>query len=121
TIKGEGKLVAKDRIEVTDAAGAKSTVEAKAFVPATGSRVESLPVAPVDDKVVLSSDSILSLDRVPESLLIIGCGAVGVEFASIYHSFGSKVILVEREPRLVPIEDPEISEALLRAFTRQGM
>jgi dihydrolipoamide dehydrogenase len=78
-------------------------------------------MAPVDGRIVLSSDDILSLDRVPETLLVIGAGAVGVEFASIYHSFGSKVILVEREPRLVPIEDPEISEALLRAFTRQGM
>jgi len=58
---------------------------------------------------------------VPESLLVIGAGAVGVEFASIYHSFGSKVVLVEREPRLVPIEDAEISDALQRAFTRQGM
>jgi dihydrolipoamide dehydrogenase len=121
TIKGQGTLVAKDRIEVTDAAGAKSVVEAGALVLATGSRVGSLSVAPVDDKVVLSSDSILSLDRVPESLLVIGAGAVGVEFASIYHSFGSKIILVEREPRLVPIEDVEISEALLRSFTRQGM
>ena len=121
TIRGEGRLKAKDRIEVTDAAGAKSEVSAGAIVLATGSRVGSLPMAPVDGSVVLSSDDILSLDRVPESLLVIGAGAVGVEFASIYHSFGSKVILVEREPRLVPIEDPEISEALQRAFTRQGM
>ena len=121
TIKGEGRLRAKDRIEVTDAGGARSEVQAGAIVLATGSRVGSLPIAKVDDKVILSSDSILSLDRVPESLLVIGAGAVGVEFASIYHSFGSKVILIEREPRLVPIEDPEISEALLRSFTRQGM
>jgi dihydrolipoamide dehydrogenase len=121
TIKGEGRLKAKDRIEVTDPAGAKSEVTASAIVLATGSRVGSLPVAPVDGRVVVSSDEILSLDRVPESLLVIGAGAVGVEFASIYHSFGSKVVLVEREPRLVPIEDVEISEALLRSFTRQGM
>ncbi|HZI89890.1 MAG TPA: dihydrolipoyl dehydrogenase, partial [Candidatus Polarisedimenticolia bacterium] len=121
TIKGEGRLRAKDRIEVTDPGGAKNEVRAGAIVLATGSRVGSLPMAPVDGKVVLSSDDILSLDRVPETLLVIGAGAVGVEFASIYHSFGSKVILVEREPRLVPIEDTEISEALLRAFTRQGM
>src|SRR6267378_1621503 len=121
TIKGKGSLKAKDRIEVTDAAGAKSEVGARAIVLATGSRVGSLPMAPVDGKVVLSSDDILSLDRVPESLLVIGAGAVGVEFASINHSFGSKVILVEKEPRLVPLEDAEISEALQRAFTRQGM
>ena len=121
TVKGEGRLKAKDRIEVTDAAGVKSEVAAGAIVLATGSSVGSLPMAPVDGRIVLSSDDILSLDRVPESLLVIGAGAVGVEFASIYHSFGSKVILVEREPRLVPVEDPEISEALQRAFTRQGM
>jgi dihydrolipoamide dehydrogenase len=121
TIKGEGRLKAKDRIEVTDAAGAKSEIVASAIVLATGSKVGSLPMAPVDGKIVLSSDDILSLDRVPESLLVIGAGAVGVEFASIYRSFGSKVILVEREPRLVPIEDAEISEALQRSFTRQGM
>ena len=121
TIKGEGRLKGKDVIEVTDAAGQKSEVRAKAIVLATGSKVGSLPMAPVDGRIVLSSDDILSLDRVPESLLVIGAGAVGVEFASIYHSFGSKVILVEREPRLVPIEDVEISDALLRSFTRQGM
>ncbi len=107
TVKGEGRLKAKDRIEVTAPDGTKSEVQAGAIVLATGSRVGTLPVAPVD--------------RVPQSLLVIGAGAVGVEFASIYHSFGSKVILVEREPRLVPIEDQEISEALLRSFTRQGM
>ncbi len=121
TIKGEGRLKAKDLIEVTDAAGMKSEVRAKAVVLATGSRVGSLPMVPVDGKIVLSSDNILSLDRVPESLLVIGAGAVGVEFASIYHAFGSKVILVEKEPRLVPVEDVEISDALHRAFTRQGM
>jgi len=121
TVKGEGRLKAKDRIEVTAPDGTKSELQAGAIVLATGSRVGTLPVAPVDGKIVVSSDDILSLDRVPQSLLVIGAGAVGVEFASIYHSFGSKVILVEREPRLVPIEDVEISEALLRSFTRQGM
>jgi len=121
TIKGQGRIRAKDRIEVTDSVGNRSEVQAGAIVIATGSRVGSLPMAPVDGRVVLSSDDILSLDHVPESILVIGAGAVGVEFASIYHSFGSKVILVEREPRLVPLEDAEISEALLRSFTRQGM
>ncbi|TMQ62326.1 MAG: dihydrolipoyl dehydrogenase [Candidatus Eisenbacteria bacterium] len=121
TIKGTGRVKAKDRIAVTDAVGGTSEVQAGAIVLATGSSVGSLPVAPVDGRVVLSSDDILSLDRVPESLLVIGAGAVGVEFASIYHSFGSKIILIEREPRLMPLEDAEISEALHRSFTRQGM
>ena len=121
TVKGFGSFVAPGRIEVKDAAGAKSTVEAKAAIVATGSRVGSLPMAPVDGRIVLSSDEILSLDRVPETLLVIGAGAVGVEFASIYHSFGSKVTLIERLPRIVPVEDEEVSEALLRSFSRQGM
>jgi dihydrolipoamide dehydrogenase len=121
TIKGNGKLAGPGRIEVRDAGGGVTSVEAKAAILATGSRVGSLPMVPVDGRVVLSSDDILSLDRVPESLLVIGAGAVGVEFASIYLAFGSKVTLIEKEPRLVPLEDQEVSEALLRSFTRQGM
>jgi len=121
TIKGQGKFLVPGRIEVRDDAGVTTTVEAKAAILATGSRVGSLPMAPVDGRVVLSSDDILSLDRVPESLLVIGAGAVGVEFASIYLVFGSKVTLIEKESRLVPLEDQEVSEALLRSFARQGM
>lgn len=121
TIKGTGSFQGPTRVEVKDAAGAVSTVEAKAVILATGSRVGSLPMAPVDGRVVFSSDDILGLTRLPESLLVIGAGAVGVEFASIYLSFGSKVILIERLPRLVPVEDEEVSDALLRSFTRQGM
>ncbi|HSQ59727.1 MAG TPA: dihydrolipoyl dehydrogenase [Acidobacteriota bacterium] len=121
TVRGAGRLVARDRIEVRDPAGGLATVEASAIVLATGSRVGSLPMAPVDGRVVLSSDDVLGLDRVPESLLVIGAGAVGVEFASIYHTFGSKVILIERESRLLPIEDADLGEALKRSFTRQGM
>ncbi|MBI4364195.1 MAG: dihydrolipoyl dehydrogenase, partial [Candidatus Latescibacteria bacterium] len=121
TLKGEGRLKAKDRIEITDSTGGKREITAGAIVLATGSHVGSLPMVPVDGRVVLSSDDILSLDRVPESLLVIGAGAVGVEFASIYHSFGSKVILIEKEPRLVPLEDADVAEALKRSFTRQGI
>jgi len=121
TLKGTGKLKSAQSIEVKMADGSVQTVEAGAIVLATGSKVGSLPMAPVDGRVVISSDDILSLDRVPESLLVIGAGAVGVEFASIYHAFGSKITLIERMPRLVPIEDEDVSQALLRSFTRQGM
>src|SRR6266850_382003 len=121
TVKGTGTLKARDAIEVRDASGATSMVQAGHVVLATGSRVGSLPMVKVDGRVVLSSDDILSLDRVPESLLVIGAGAVGVEFASIYQAFGSKVILIEREPRIVPLEDADVSEALRRSFQRQGM
>jgi dihydrolipoyl dehydrogenase len=118
-IAGTGSVVAPDRIRVNGSTNAE--VEAGALVIATGSTVGSLPMVLVDHRVVLSSDDVLGLDRVPESLLVIGAGAVGVEFASIYHTFGSKVTLIEKEPRLVPLEDAEISEALLRSFRRQGM
>jgi dihydrolipoamide dehydrogenase len=121
TVRGTGRLTARDRIEVRRPDAGLQTVEASAIVLATGSRVGSLPMAPVDGRVVLSSDDVLGLDRVPESLLVIGAGAVGVEFASIYHTFGSKVILIEREPRLLPIEDADLGEALKRSFTRQGI
>ncbi|HTK68348.1 MAG TPA: dihydrolipoyl dehydrogenase [Candidatus Eisenbacteria bacterium] len=121
TLKGTGKLKSAQSIEVKMADGSVQTVEAGAIVLATGSKVGSLPMAPVDGRVVISSDDILSLDHVPESLLVIGAGAVGVEFASIYHAFGSKITLIERMPRLVPIEDEDVSQALLRSFTRQGM
>jgi dihydrolipoamide dehydrogenase len=121
TIKGQGKFLAPTRLEVRDASGGVSTVEAKAVILATGSRVGSLPMVTVDGRVVLSSDDIVSLDRVPESLLVIGSGAVGVEFASIYLAFGSKITLIEKLPRLVPLEDEEVSAALLRSFQRQGM
>lgn len=121
SVKGTGRFLTPGKIEVKDASGTTTIVETKAAVLATGSRVGSLPMVPVDGTIVLSSDDILSLDRVPESLLVIGAGAVGVEFASIYQSFGSKVILIERLPRLVPIEDEDVSEALLRSFARQGM
>jgi dihydrolipoamide dehydrogenase len=121
TVHGTGRLTARNRIEVLDAGGGRTTVEASAIVLATGSRVGSLPMAPVDGRVVISSDDILGLDRVPETLLVIGAGAVGVEFASIYHDFGSKVVLIEREGRLIPIEDADLGEALKRSFTRQGI
>ena len=121
TLKGTGKLKSATSIEAKMTDGSVQTVEARAIVLATGSKVGSLPMAPVDGRVVISSDDILSLDRVPESLLVIGAGAVGVEFASIYHAFGSKITLIERMPRLVPIEDEDVSQALLRSFTRQGM
>ena len=121
TIKGRGVVLAAGRIGVAEPGGGTREVEAGAIVLATGSRVGSLPMVPVDGRVVISSDDILSLDRVPDSLLVIGAGAVGVEFASMYHSFGSKIVLIEKLPRLVPLEDEEVSEALLRSFSRQGM
>lgn len=121
TVKGRGVLLAADRIGVVEPGGAEREVQADAVVLATGSRVGSLPTVAVDGRVVISSDDILNLDRVPDSILVIGAGAVGVEFASIYHDFGSQVTLIEKMPKLVPLEDAEVGDALQRAFTRRGI
>jgi len=121
TIKGTASWLKPNRIRVADGASPAIEIEAGATIIATGSRVGGLPMAPVDGKIVLSSDDILSLDQVPESLLVIGAGAVGVEFASIYLAFGSKVTLLERESRVIPFEDADLGDALHRSFSRQGM
>ncbi len=75
----------------------------------------------IDDKLILSSTSMLELTEVPKSLLVIGSGAVGVEFASMYARFGSKVTIIEVLPRIVPVEDEEISRELAASFKRQGI
>ena len=121
TIKGAASWLKPNRLRVADGATPAIEIEAGASIIATGSRVGGLPMAPVDGKIVLSSDDILSLDQVPESLLVIGAGAVGVEFASIYLAFGSKVTLLERESRVIPFEDADLGDALHRSFSRQGM
>ena len=121
TIKGAASWLKPTRLRVADGASPATEIEAGATIIATGSRVGGLPMAQVDGKIVLSSDDILSLDQVPESLLVIGAGAVGVEFASIYQAFGSKVTLLERESRVIPFEDADLGDALQRSFSRQGM
>jgi len=121
TIKGTASWLAPNRLRISEGSAPATEIEADATIIATGSRVGGLPMAPVDGKVVISSDDILNLDHVPESLLVIGAGAVGVEFASIYLAFGSKVTLIERESRIIPFEDADLGDALLRSFSRQGM
>ena len=88
---------------------------------ATGSTPRSLPGMDIDEKTVLSSTGMLELPEVPKSLLVIGSGAVGVEFASMFARFGSKVTIIEVLPRIVPIEDEDISRELAASFKRQGI
>ena len=93
----------------------------KNVIVATGSTPRSLPGMDIDDKTVLSSTSMLELTEVPKSLVVIGSGAVGVEFASMYARFGAKVTIIEVLPRIVPVEDEEISRELAASFKRQGI
>jgi dihydrolipoyl dehydrogenase len=88
---------------------------------ATGSRVKSLPGLELDGKRIVSSDDVLASDALPKDVIVVGAGAVGVEFASMYHDLGVKVTLLEYLPAVVPAEDRDISQALERSFTRRGM
>ena len=120
-VNGFGRIASPGRVTVAGADGAEASYSARNILIATGSTPRSLPGIEIDHKTVLSSDSILEVTEVPKSLLVIGSGAVGVEFASIFNRFGSKTIVVEILPRVVPIEDEEVSRELAASFKRQGI
>ena len=97
------------------------TIEARAVILATGSEPKSLPGVAIDEQVVISSNGAVRQERRPASLIVIGAGAVGVEFADVYRTYGAEVTILEALPRLVPIEDEEVSTQLARAFGRRGI
>ena len=124
TIKGYGKLTGSAQsgiftIEVTHE-GKASPLKAKNVILATGSEARMLPGLEANDRV-LTNIEILSLKEIPKSLVIVGAGAVGVEFASIYRSFDCEVTILEMLPRLVPVEDEEVSKELARVFRKRGI
>ena len=117
-ITGEGRLTARGRVTV---APDGTTLNAKNVILATGSSPRTVPSLPIDgDKVISSRESIVLKD-LPNSLVIVGAGAIGVEFAYLYHTYGVEVTLVEMLPRIVPTEDIEISQQLERSFSRSGI
>ena len=119
-IKGTGRLAGKGRVEVTG--GPAQTVTAtREIVVATGSQPRSVPGIEIDRKRIITSDEAIGLRDVPKSIAIMGSGAVGVEFASIFRRFGSDVTIIELLPRLVPIEDEAVSAELERSFRKQGI
>jgi dihydrolipoamide dehydrogenase len=123
-VRGFGTLTgpAKNGIHTVDVAdgSAKSQIQAKNLILATGSYARMLPGLQPDDRI-LTNIEILSLNTIPKSLVVIGSGAVGVEFASVYRSFGAEVTVIEMLPRLVPVEDEEVSKELLRAYKKKGI
>jgi len=119
-IKGYGRLAGQGRVEVTGN-GPTQTLETRAIVLATGSEARMLPGLQPDAQRILTNIEILDLTHVPQSLAILGAGAVGVEFASCFHRFGSKVSVFEMLPRIVPVEDEEVSKELLRYFRKTGI
>src|SRR5262245_56369369 len=119
-IKGWATLKGAGKIEVAGEKGVQ-TVEAKNIIIATGSGARMLPGLAPDPDFILTNIEILNLTQVPKTLAIIGAGAVGVEFASIFHRFGSKVTLLEMLPRIVPVEDEDVSKELERVFKKAGI
>lgn len=121
-IKGTAKFKNKSTIGVSDPAGKETdTVSAKHFVIATGGRARMLPGIKADGSRILTSTEAMIQQKIPESMIIIGAGAIGIEFAYFYHAFGTKITIVEMMPNIVPVEDEEVSKTLERVFKKRKM
>jgi dihydrolipoamide dehydrogenase len=107
-------------VDVTNAAGETTPVQAKNVILATGSEAKMLPGLVPDDRI-LTNIEILAIEQVPKSLIVIGAGAVGMEFSSLFRTFGAEVTIVEFLPRVVPVEDEEVSKELTRLFKKRGI
>jgi len=119
-VQGWGRYAGPGRVSV-ERDGKKSEIEAANIILATGSEARSLPGVEPDSKTILTNREILQLPEIPKTLIIVGAGAVGVEFASIFNSFGTQVTILEMLPRVVPVEDEEISAELDKAFRKKGI
>ena len=120
-IAGTGKLAAGKQVEVTDAEGNKTLYEAKHIILATGARSRVLPAIPQDGKRIIGYREALTLDHRPESMLVVGSGAIGSELAWFYNAMGTKVTLVEFMPNILPVEDEEVSKQIGRSFKKAGI
>ncbi|MBA2720576.1 MAG: dihydrolipoyl dehydrogenase [Chloroflexi bacterium] len=127
-VAGRGRLEGPNKVRVTQpgddgtpGTGGDRVLQATDIIVATGSRVKSLPGLEPDGERILTSDDVLHSTTIPKDIVIVGGGAVGCEFASMYHDLGTKVTLLEYFGQIVPLEDREVSQALERSFTRRGM
>lgn len=116
--KGHGRLAGKGKVTV-EGEGEPQTLEARHVILATGSEVKPLPFVKADHQRVLTSDSILQVSAVPKSMIVMGAGAVGMEFASIFKSFGAEVTVVEMMPHLLPLEDEDVSKEIEKVYRRR--
>ncbi|MBL7899519.1 MAG: FAD-dependent oxidoreductase, partial [Crocinitomicaceae bacterium] len=121
-LKGTGKVKAGKKVEVTDDKGAKTEYAAsKGVIIATGARSRQLPNLPQDGKKIIGYREALVLPSLPKKMVVVGSGAIGVEFAYFYNTLGVDVTVVEYMPNIVPVEDEEVSKQLERSFKKQGM
>ena len=117
-IKGMGKVLPGKKIEVLHDDGLNSTIEADHIIIATGARARELPNLPIDGKKVIGYRQAMTLEKQPESMIVVGSGAIGVEFSYFYNTIGTKVTIVEYLDRIVPLEDEEVSKQLTRVFKK---
>jgi dihydrolipoamide dehydrogenase len=120
-VMGEGKLTAKDKLSVTGTDGKTSELQAKHIILATGARARDLPFAKADGKRIWTYRHAMTPPEMPSELLVIGSGAIGIEFASFYADLGAKVTVVEMLDRIVPVEDAEVSSQLSKSLQKQGL
>jgi len=120
-ITGTGQVKPGKKVVVTGADGKSAPYEAKHIILATGARSRELPNIRQDGKKIIGYREAMVLDKMPKSMVVIGSGAIGVEFAYFYHSMGAKVTVVEFLPSVVPVEDEEVSKALERSFKKSGI
>lgn len=120
-IMGFGKIKPGKKVEVTDAEGKSSIYEAKNIMIATGARARALPNIPIDGEKVIEYRKAMSLSKKPDSMVIIGSGAIGVEFAYVYAAMGTKVTIVEFLPNVVPVEDEDVSKELAKQYKKMGI
>merc|ERR1712166_568518 len=120
-ITGTGKVKPGKKVDVTDAEGKVTEYAAKNIIIATGSRSRSLPSLPQDGKKVIGYREAMTLEKQPKSIVIVGSGAIGVEFAYFYNTIGTDVTVVEFLPNIVPNEDIDVSKSLEKSFKKQGI
>lgn len=118
-LSGTGRLIDNDKVVVMDRSGeVTDELSAKNIIIATGARPRSIPGVEIDGRKVISSKEAMSLEKAPSSLIVIGAGAIGMEFAYFYHVFGCKVSVLEMMPNILPIEDKEVTDVVLRSFKK---
>lgn len=120
-IAGQARLLSPDTVEVRAEGKETSTVKARHIILATGARSRSLPMIPVDRKRIITSSEAMTLPALPASMIIIGAGAIGVEFASFYNALGTRVTIVEMMPSILPMEDKELTKLLTSSFVKRGV
>ncbi len=121
-VRGFGKLISQNQIQILDTEGKNSnTITADNIIIATGARPKTLPNIPIDRKKIITSTEAMNLDEQPKELIIIGAGAIGIEFAFFYSVLGTKVTVIEMLENILPIEDKEVSQALEKSFKKRGI